>query len=117
MEFIELVNYLHLRKGANICPASISEINDYAGDSVAIRLVQTLKDTVIPQPFENFSPSYVRSLVPVVERADNGVIFLQALSPAKPESLIKKMFDYLILVNHYRARCYHRRASMGRSRK
>ena len=90
MQVIELFNDLDLRKRANIRPVSISEINDYAGDGVAIRPVQTLEDTVIPQPFENFSPSCVRALIPVVEEADDSVVLIQDLIPALQDRLIKK---------------------------
>ncbi len=95
MKIIEPFNDLRLGKGAYNCPAGVSEINDYAGDGFALCLVQTLKNTVVMQPFENFSPSRVRALVPVVEKADNSFILL-ALIPAQPERLVKKMFDYLI---------------------
>jgi hypothetical protein len=103
VEVIEFLNYLDLGRGASDCAASISEFDDYASDSIAVIPVQALQYTVVTQPFKNFRPPCIRALVPVVEKAKNSVVFFQAVMPALPERLVKKLFDYLIQVNHRRA--------------
>jgi hypothetical protein len=51
VEDIEPVDDLRLQKWANRCIAGVGEIDDYTGDGIAIRLVQTLKNAIIPEPF------------------------------------------------------------------
>ena len=50
MEVIELFDNLRLGMRAANCTAGISELDDYAGDGVAIRTVKALQDTVILIP-------------------------------------------------------------------
>jgi hypothetical protein len=57
--------------------------------------MKTLKNTVIPQPFEKFTPSNFRTFDAIIETADNSFVFTPAI-PALADRLIKKVFDDLI---------------------